>query len=52
MKGDVNMAEWFGNLVLVNLMFFSFGIWGVRKLLKDNPVLGKGRVSLAKWFFF
>jgi hypothetical protein len=52
MKGDSNMAEWFGNVILVNLMFWSFGLWGVRKLLKDNPVLVKGLWSLTKWFFF
>jgi hypothetical protein len=46
------MAEWFCNALFINLIFWTWGIWGVRKLLKDNPVLVKGLVSLAKWFFF
>lgn len=46
------MAEWFGRFLLVNIVFVSFGIWAVRKLLRENPVLLKGLMRLARRFFF
>jgi hypothetical protein len=46
------MAEWFGNFLLVNILFLSFGIWGVRTLLTKHPILGKGLMRLARRFFF
>lgn len=46
------MAEWFGNFLLVNIIFWSLGICAVRKLLRENPVLLKGLMRLARRFFF
>jgi hypothetical protein len=45
------MAEWFGNLLLVNIIFFGWGIWGLRKTLRQNPILGRGLVRLIRRFF-
>lgn len=46
------MAEWLFRALLINLIFWTWGIWAVRKLLRDNPVLLKGLMRLAKRFFF
>ncbi len=46
------MAESLGRFLLVNIVFVSFGIWAVRKLLGENPVLLKGLKRLARRFFF
>jgi hypothetical protein len=46
------MAEWFGHMLLVNLLFLSWGVWGVTTLLIKHPILGKGLVRLARRFFF
>jgi hypothetical protein len=46
------MAEWFGHMLLVNILFLSFGIWGVGTLLRKHPILSKGLVRLARRFFF
>jgi hypothetical protein len=46
------MTEWFGNLLLYSIIWLSFGIWGIRKLLREHPTILKGLVSLAKQFFF
>jgi hypothetical protein len=46
------MAEWFGNFLLVNIIWITFGIWALRKLLKEHPILGKGLMTVFKRFFF
>jgi len=46
------MAEGFGNFLLVNIIWITFGIWVFRKLLRGHPILGKGLMVIFKWFFF
>lgn len=46
------MAEWFGHVLLVNILFLSWGIWGVTTLVKRHPLLVKGVMRLARRFFF
>ena len=31
------MAEYFGNMILILIIWFGFGMWGIRKLLNQNP---------------
>lgn len=45
------MTEWFGHMLLVNIIFWSWGLWGVRKLLREHPILSRGLVSLIRHFF-
>ena len=50
------MAEFFFRGMLVCIMLFGFGMWGIRKLLRENPMAGRlatrGVMGLIKRFFF
>ncbi len=46
------MAEWFGNFLLVNIIFWSLGICALRKLFRESPWLKTGVMTVIKRFFF